>query len=71
MRTIRAVFREGSIKPVEPLDLPENTPLRVTLLNDDDLPADSIAELASAGRAFDFLSDDREDLYDESDGEAV
>lgn len=71
MRTIRAIFREGSIKPVEPLDLPENTPLRVTLLNDDDLPADSIAELASAAGAFDFLDDDREDLYDESDGEAV
>ena len=71
MRTIHAIFRDGAIEPVEPLDLPENTPLRIALLDEDDLPVEGIAELAHAGTAFEFLNDPREDLYSESDGEAV
>jgi predicted DNA-binding antitoxin AbrB/MazE fold protein len=71
MRTIRAVFRAGNFKPLEPVDLPENTPVTVALLDSDDLSADAIAELSRNGKAFDFLNDPREDLYSESDGEAV
>ncbi len=33
-----------------------------------DLPADSIAKLAMQGKAFDFLTDEKEDLYDLKDG---
>lgn len=40
-------------------------------VNSDDLSADAIAELAGKDRSFDFLNDPREDLYSESDGEAV
>ena len=51
--------------------MPENTPVTVALLDSDDLSADAIAELARNGAAFDFLLDPREDLYSETDGEAV
>ena len=71
MRTIRAVFRGGSFKPLEPIDLPENTPVTVALIDPDDLSADAIAELARNSQAFDFLNDPREEVYGESDGEAV
>ena len=71
MRTIRAVFRGGSFRPLEPIDLPENTPVTVALADSDDLSANAIGELAAKDKAFDFLNDPREDLYSESDGEAV
>ncbi|MGB7157967.1 MAG: antitoxin family protein [Tepidisphaeraceae bacterium] len=71
MKTIRAIFRDGTLKPLDPVDLPENTRLTLAVLDDDDLSADAIAELAGKDRSFDFLSDPREDVYSESDGEAV
>jgi predicted DNA-binding antitoxin AbrB/MazE fold protein len=70
MRTIRAVFQAGSFRPLEPIDLPENTPVTVALLNGDDLSADALADLANRDKAFDFLDDPREDIYSASDGEA-
>src|SRR3954454_14654022 len=71
MQTIRAIFQDGNLKPLDPLDLPENTRLTVALLDSDDVSADAIAKLARADRAFEFLNDPREDIYIESDGEAV
>ena len=71
MKTIRAIFRDGHLKPLDPVDLAENTHLRGALLNGDDLSADAIAELAMKDKAFDFLNDPREDIYSNSDGEAV
>jgi predicted DNA-binding antitoxin AbrB/MazE fold protein len=71
MRTIRAIFRDGSFKPLDPIDLPENTRLTVALLDSDDLSADAIAELARKDESWSFLNDPREDIYFESDGEAV
>lgn len=71
MRTIRAVFRHGSIEPLEPVNLPENTPVTVAVPDADDLSAQGIANLAEAGESFDFLNDPREDIYTESDGEPV
>ena len=71
MRTIRAIFRDGNLQPIDPIDLPENTPVTVALLDDDDLSTDAISELARQGGAFDFLNDPKEDLYSEADGEAV
>jgi len=71
MKTIRAIFRDGTFKPLDPVDLPENTRLTVALLDSDDLSADAIAELASKDKSFDFLNDPREDIYSDSDGEAV
>jgi predicted DNA-binding antitoxin AbrB/MazE fold protein len=71
MRKIRAIFQGGNFKPLEPIDLPENTRLTVALLDSDDLSADAIAQLAREGGAFEFLNDAREDIYSESDGETV
>jgi hypothetical protein len=70
MRTIRAIFRGGNLELLDSIDLPENTCLTVALF-DDDLSAEAIAELARNGGALDFLNDSREDIYSESDGEAV
>lgn len=71
MRTIRAIFRDGTLRPLDPVDLPENTRLTIALLDGDDLSADAIAKLAGNSGAFDFLADPREDVYSNSDGEAV
>jgi predicted DNA-binding antitoxin AbrB/MazE fold protein len=71
MRTIRAVFHDGKIDLLEPVDLPENTRLRVALLNEDDLPVDALARVGADGKALDFLNDPREDIYSTSDGQAV
>ena len=71
MQTIRAIFQDGNLKPLDPIDLPENTRLTVALLDSDDLSAEAIAELARKDGAFDSLSDPREDIYSESDGEAM
>lgn len=71
MKKIRAIFRDGNLEPLDPIDLPENTHLTVALLDSDDLSADAILELARNEAAFDFLADPREDIYTASDGEAV
>jgi predicted DNA-binding antitoxin AbrB/MazE fold protein len=71
MQTIRAIFQDGNFKPLDPVNLPENTHLTVALLQGDDLSADAIAKLARNDGAFDFLADPREDIYSESDGEAI
>ncbi len=57
------MIRGGNFKPLEPIDLPENTPMTVPLLDSDDLSTDTIAELARNGAAFDFLLDPLEDIY--------
>ena len=71
MRKLRAIFRDGNLKLLDPIDLPENTRVTVALLDSDDLSADAIGELAREDGSFDFLNDPREDIYSESDGEAV
>lgn len=71
MRTIRAIFSAGQLRPLDPLDLPENTPLTIALLDGDDLPSAGIAGAAHTGGAFAFLEDSREDIYSPSDGEGV
>ena len=71
MRTIQAIVRDGNLKPLEPINLPDNTRLTVALLDADDLAADAIAGLAGEDESWQFLNDPREDIYSESDGEAV
>lgn len=71
MRMIRAIFRDGSLIPLDPVDWPENTRLTVALLDADDLSPEALTELAAKGGTLDFLGDEREDIYSESDGEAV
>jgi predicted DNA-binding antitoxin AbrB/MazE fold protein len=71
MKTIRAIFSHGTLKPIDPLDLPEDTRLTLALVEADDLGADALAELAAKDASFVFLSDPREDIYSEKDGESV
>lgn len=49
MQTIRAIFQDGNFKPLDPVNLPDNTHLTVALLQGDDLSADAIAKLAHQG----------------------
>jgi predicted DNA-binding antitoxin AbrB/MazE fold protein len=71
MKTISAIFRDDAFKPLDPVDLPENTRLTVALLDGNELSTDSIAELSQKDKALDFLNNPREVIYSESDGEAV
>ena len=71
MRTLHAIFQHGTLKLLEPVELPENARVIVALLDEDDLSPEAIAEMARTGGAFDFLSDPREDIYSDTDGEAV
>jgi len=71
MRTVKAVYREGVLRPLEPLALPEDSTVTLAVLDTDDLAAAGIAEAAVSGDAFDFLADSREDLYTLQDGEPV
>jgi hypothetical protein len=52
MKTIRAIFRDGTLNTLDPVELPENTPLTLALLDPDDLAAEAIAELADKGKSF-------------------
>lgn len=71
MRTIRAIVHDGHLIPLDPIDLPESTHVTLALIETDDLSPDAIAELARKDAAFQFLSDPREDIYSDSDGEAL
>jgi hypothetical protein len=71
MRTVRAILRDGSIRPFEPIDWPENTPITAAPLESEDLFSAAPAELAGTSNALQFLNDPRENVYTESDGEAV
>ena len=71
MRTIRAIVHDGNLKPLDPIELPENTHMTVALIETDDLSSEAIPELARKDPAFQFLSDPREDIYTEFDGEAL
>lgn len=71
MQKIHVIFQGGSFKPLEHVDLPENARVTLAVLDDDDLSSDGIAKSAGTGGAFDFLNDPREDIYSESDGEAI
>jgi len=71
MRTIRAIFQGGDLKLLESVNLPENTPLTLALLDDDDLPAAGLAGAAQEGGAFEFLNGPNEVIYSDTDGEAI
>ena len=71
MRTIRAIFRNGNLEPLDPVGLSENSRVTIALLDADDVPAEKIGSLASQDRAYEFLNDPREDIYSDSDGKAV
>lgn len=69
-RSIRAIFENGVLRPLDPVDLPAHRTYTLTVL-EEDLSAIDIAEVAASGRAFDFLADDAEDVYSPDDGEPL
>jgi predicted DNA-binding antitoxin AbrB/MazE fold protein len=51
-KQVEAVYEQGRLRPLEPLELPEGTRLRVVLLTEDDAggrraPADVLSEIAA------------------------
>lgn len=72
MKTIRAVYEAGVLRPIKKLRLPEHQPVLIALLpTDDDPPTFLITDAAVQGKSFDFLANPVEDLYHLTDGEAV
>lgn len=69
MRTVRAIYKAGMFKLLDPVQLPEDAAVTLAVLSEDDIPAAGITEAASSGGAFDFLDDPREDIYSLKDGE--
>jgi len=69
---IRAIYERGTLKLTKRLKLKERQPILVDVYPlKDDLPASSIARLASKNKGFDILKDSREDLYSLKDGKPL
>lgn len=73
LKTIRAVYENGSFHPLESISLPDRTEVElIFLLPEDDLSSLAIAKLAeNSPSPFAFLADPREDIYTLEDGEPV
>ena len=69
-KTIRAVYDHGVLRPLDPVDLPENRQVTLIVV-EDDVPVEALACAAVSGGAFDFLKDEAEDVYSAEDGEPV
>jgi len=71
-QTIIAVYEKGIFKPSQRVNLKEHQKVKITILPlDEELPNYLISKLAEEGKSFDFLKDQREDIYSVTDGEEV
>lgn len=68
-RVVHAIFENGVFRPVEKINVAEHQ--EVKLVIQEDIPTGGITVLAEQGGGFHFLGDDREDIYDISDGEPI
>ena len=68
--TIDAIYENGHLIPLEKLDLPEHMRVHIAIL-DDGLSSLDMAMLAEAGKAFDFLNNPEDNIYDLDDGEKI
>jgi len=68
-KVIHAIFENGVFRPVEKISLPEHQ--EVEIIIQEDIPTRLIAVVAERTRGFDFLADEREDIYSITDGEPV
>lgn len=69
-RSIRAIFENGVLRPLDPLDLHPHKAYTLLVL-EEDISAKDIAEVSASDRAFDFLADDAENIYAPDDGEPL
>lgn len=68
-RVFEAIYEKGDLHPVQPLDLPDRTRVRIAIVEDPE--GAELSAAAMHGGAFDFLNDPAEDIYSMSDGEPV
>jgi len=67
---IKAIYENGVLKPLSPLDLGEHEQVEIIIIKDE-IDSEEILKIAQAGKSFDFLSEPGEDIYTAEDGEPV
>jgi predicted DNA-binding antitoxin AbrB/MazE fold protein len=70
MSTIKAIYEDGVLKPLQRLDIPERQRVEVIILAND-LPSSLIVEIAEQAGGYTFLGHPDEDIYTVGDGEEV
>jgi predicted DNA-binding antitoxin AbrB/MazE fold protein len=71
-QAIIATYEKGVFKPSQKVDLKERQKVKITISPiEEDLSTDLLARVAEQGKGFDFLKDQREDIYSVTDGEQV
>ena len=70
--SIRAVFENSVLRPLEKVALAEHEEVKIVILNEnDDISPWALAQLAMTGGGFDFLNDPAEHIYTPEDGEPL
>ncbi len=68
-QTIRAIYENGIFKPIERINLPEHQEVEIIIPRD--ISDEYIVLMAERGGSFDFLADQKEDIYTINDGEPL
>ena len=68
-KVIHAVFEKGVFRPIEKISLPEHQEVKIIIY--EDIPTRSITIVAERSGMFDFLAEEREDIYNIGDGEPI
>jgi len=68
-QAIHAVFKNGVFRPVEKARLTENQEVKIVIHEDSE--TEGIAHVAESSHAFEYLSDEQEDIYCITDGELI
>lgn len=71
-QAIIATYENGVLKPSQKVNLKEHQKVKITISPiEEEFSANLLAKLAEQGKGFDFLKDQKEDIYSLSDGEEV
>ncbi|HNS79295.1 MAG TPA: antitoxin family protein [Syntrophorhabdus sp.] len=68
-QTIRAIYENGIFKPIERINLPQHQEVEIIVPHD--ISGKYITFMAERGGSFDFLADQKEDIYTINDGEPL
>jgi predicted DNA-binding antitoxin AbrB/MazE fold protein len=71
VRPIEAIYENGCLKLLKKVHLPEHIKVRIAILDKEDPSSMDMARFAQKGRAFDFLNNPDDDIYNLEDGEKV